>query len=113
MARQPNYMETPEFQDKLRRHIELLHAIQTGIRFLLDRDPGYADPHTGAAGAKHLRVGITNALCETSALQALLIEKGVITPDEWADKLTALLEAEKERITLEVRAIVGSDVTLL
>lgn len=68
------------------------HAIQSGVAMELNDG-------LDAAGAtpKYLRVGVNTALCETSALGRLLIQKGLITWPEYYESMATELEREKQR----------------
>ena len=68
-------MKAEEFVEKSNA---LLHAIQTGVAFCIERGSKEAE-------GKHLRVGINNALCELGAVTKLLIDKGVFTEEEYFD----------------------------
>lgn len=70
-----------------KRYIAAVHAMQTGVALKIQRDPTEASP-------KHLRVGINSAMVETSALAKLLIEKGVITLDDWLKAVAVGMENE-------------------
>jgi hypothetical protein len=71
----------------MQRYYMLLHAMQTGIMIKLNRDPSSGSP-------KHLRVGINARAIDHAALVKLLVDKGVITDEEYCTEL--VLQAEKE-----------------
>lgn len=79
----PRWKMTMDDFDK--RHRELLHAIQSGVEY---------DVNKRSLEAKHLRVGITSALVEHGALVKLLIAKEVFTEVEYAEALIEGLERE-------------------
>jgi hypothetical protein len=93
---------TPE-QD--RRIIALSHAVQSGVKF---------DHETGGDGgdAKHLRTGVNIALSETAALGKLMVDKGLITADEYADAIIATLEREVASYEAMLSKRLGTKVTL-
>lgn len=65
-----------------------MHGVQTAIAFEMGNGvPQQADP-------KHMRVGIDSAHISQGALGELLIEKGVVTPDELEAKLAHYAERE-------------------
>lgn len=66
----------------------LLHAMQAGVEF----DSGHKDQQP-----KHLRVGINAAMSDHGALVAVLIAKGVLTEQEYAESLVRFMRAEVER----------------
>ena len=70
------------------RVAELSHAIQSGVAFSIstavDHDYGDSTP-------KHLRTGLNIVFCQQAGLTHLLIEKGVITEEEyWTAQVSAL-----------------------
>lgn len=78
----------------------LQHKMQAGVKADQESDPRLATLHLREPMARHLkmeRVGINSALVETSALIALLVEKGVITEDEWWASACKGMQAEVER----------------
>lgn len=75
---------TNEFQKK---YVKLAHAMQTGIASCI------AVGWTGAT-QKHLRVGIDTSKSDHGALVKLLLEKGVITEEEYGRALLEGLENE-------------------
>jgi hypothetical protein len=76
------------------RYLAAMHAMQSGVAAEMHRDPKPTEP-------KHLRVGVNSALLGNAAIGALLIEKGVITQDEYECALADA--AEREKATYEER----------
>lgn len=74
--------------EDVERYIVAVHAMQSGVAAEMHRDPGPTEP-------KHLRVGVNSALLGQAALAALLIEKGVITMDEYERALADAAEKEQ------------------
>lgn len=74
-------------EEKQSKYLALLHAMQTGVGFKLQKDASEADP-------KQVRTGINSALVSHGALVALLVNKGLITLDEYYDSLIEALERE-------------------
>lgn len=70
------------------RYAQALHGVQTAIAFEQASGRSTVDSH------KHLRVGIDSAHISTGALVELLIEKGVITLDEYEGKVASFAERE-------------------
>ena len=62
---------------------------------------------------KHLRVGVNSALVNHHAIATLLIEKGIITHEEYFEALAKSAEAERKRYEAAVRNKLGKEVTLL
>lgn len=61
-------------EDKRIKYQKLLHAMQTGVAFKIEKEGKEIEP-------KHLRVGVNAALVQTSATANLLMKKGLITED--------------------------------
>ena len=73
----------------LAEYIRLGHAIQTGVAYEM------ADPsRASATEPKHLRTGLNCAMSDSAALGRLLIEKGLITKDEYFNAVLAGLRGE-------------------
>lgn len=89
-------------EEKRRRYQEIAHAMQTGVAYVMEKDPSAASP-------KHLRVGVNMAMIEHSVLTNLLIQKGIITEDEYWDEVIKTLEREVEMYTQQVRKLYGTD----
>lgn len=58
------------------RYLDAAHAMQTGVAMTMNHDPGSTQP-------KHLRVGVNSAHVSLAALVKVLIDKGVLTLDEY------------------------------
>ena len=82
-----------------------LHAMQTGVAYEMERDPGSTQP-------KHLRVGVNSALCNQAALVRVLVDKGVFTEDEYRDAITDEMNREVERYERKLSEIFGTEITL-
>lgn len=81
-------MTEPSELDQLKeKYTRLLHAMQTGVAYTMEFDPGETAP-------KHLRVGVNSALCSTSAVVTLLVEKGIITEEEYFTKMIQALQQD-------------------
>lgn len=72
------------------RYTEAAHAMQTGVAMAMERGTPSVQP-------KHLRVGINVAMCDHAALVQLLVEKGLITEEEYAKAIADEMEREVER----------------
>lgn len=77
-----------------KRYVAALHAVQSGVA--LDHSRGSQD-----GTPKHLRVGIASNMITEAGLARLLIDKGLITIDEY-DQYVAD-EAEREQARYENR----------
>lgn len=89
----------------MRPYREALHAMQSGVAMEMNQDPGPTEP-------KHLRVGINSCLSDQSALANLLIQKGLITEEEYAEAITRAMNAEVERYEQRLFKRLGAKVTL-
>lgn len=72
------------------RYKAAVHAMQTGVAFMMLRDPNETAP-------KHLRVGVNSVLAGQAGLIALLISKGLITRGEYFAAIANTMEAERDR----------------
>ena len=95
------------------RYTTALHKIQAGVAALM----GYAETHGERypeAEPKHLRVGVNSALLNVSAVGELLVEKGIVTEDELAEKIVEYVEREAEVYRERVQAkFPGTEITLV
>jgi elongation factor P hydroxylase len=92
--------------DKLKEdYMNAMHAMQTGVSYTLSIDPTEGD-------VKHIRVGINSALCSASALVYLLIEKGIITEEEYFTKLIELTKNDVKDYEKKLSEHYGTEVKL-
>jgi hypothetical protein len=82
------------------------HAMQTGVAMKMAIDPGETSP-------KHLRVGVNSAMCDQAALARLLVNKGVITQQEYEAAVTDEMGREVARYQTWLTEHVGQKVRLL
>ena len=82
-----------------------MHAVQAGVAIEIARGDGAADP-------KHLRVGINSALVNDAALVRLLVSKGLITFEEYAEEVRREACREVDRYEARISADLGRPVTL-
>jgi len=76
-------------EEDVRRYQAAVHAMQSGVAFLMNLDPAETQP-------KHLRVGVNSAMVDSSALAKLLIDKGVVSEEEYAQAIADGMEREVE-----------------
>lgn len=76
-------------EESVARYHEALHAMQSGVATEMGVDPKPTEP-------KHLRVGINSALVNNEAIATLLIEKGIITQEEYTEQVAISMEKEKK-----------------
>jgi len=82
--------------DDQARYLAACHAMQTGVLLEISHDEVWGTTES-AASPKHLRTGVNSALVETGAIVGLLIEKGVITEEEWFKALADNMEREVKK----------------
>lgn len=87
-------------QELAERYEKALHAMQTGVAFIMNYDTKETEP-------KHLRVGINASMCDHAGLVELLIEKGIITREEYMKAIVKSMEAEVERYSKWIAARAG------
>jgi hypothetical protein len=95
-------------QEDLLRYKSAAHGMQSGVAMEMSSQGDNA----AAATPKHLRVGVNSALVETSAIAKLLIDKGIITEDEWVRALADGMEEERARYEKKLSALAGAEITL-
>jgi hypothetical protein len=81
--------EDPEIVALQQEYEQLLHAMQSGVKF--EQEWGLSD----AQSPKHLRTGVNAAIVQSSGLARLLIDKGVIT---WLEYWQAQVDAFKREV---------------
>lgn len=79
--------------------------MQSGVAFEQGFDPSDGSP-------KHLRVGINAAMSDHGGLVRLLIEKGLISEDEYTKAIADEMEREKERYEARLSEHYGKKITL-
>lgn len=108
-----SYTGSFDFNIKQQVINELLHKIQTAIKFLREKEiaDGVSEDRQ-FTGPKHNRVGIDNALIENGALVALLVEKGIIKYQEYIDTYIEFLERDVERYEGRIKDAFGPNVKI-
>jgi hypothetical protein len=102
-------------EQKLERYRALCHAVQTGIGWEIAREnPACVDINAdpNLRYHKHLRTGIDVTKSDQGSLVALLIEKGVITDDEYLDAIVAGMEREKALYEQSLSEYMGTPIKL-
>lgn len=90
----------------MKSYQEACHAMQSGVAMMMNYESAETEP-------KHLRVGINSAMVNDAALVSLLVAKGIITMDEYAQAVTEEMNREAERYEQRVReATGGANITL-
>lgn len=87
------------------RYEAALHAMQTGVQMEMNFNSRPTDP-------KHLRVGVNSAMVNDQAIANLLMAKGIITQEEYAEAVTVAMETEAARYEKHLSDHYGTKVTL-
>lgn len=82
------------------RYHAAAHAMQTGVEFFPDKKD---------QTPKHLRVGINAAMSDQSGLVMLLIEKGIITKEEYLKSIADAMEREVDAYRKKIAGEYGVD----
>lgn len=89
------------------RYVTALHAMQAGVAVEMNYNPAPTTP-------KHLRVGVNSAMVNDKALVEALVEKGVITMEDYWRHLAEAAEAEAQAYTDRLSDMMGGvKVTLI
>lgn len=88
-----------KWDEGMKRVMTAAHAVQTGVKFEMAKEGLVLDPvwDKSGQGPKHLRVGVNMAMCETSTITRLLVEKGIFTWGEFASTYAEVVEEEKAK----------------
>ena len=78
------------------------HRMQTGVAYKMERNPSETQP-------KHLRVGINSAMSNHAALVELLIDKGVITEEEYQQAVFQSMRREADAYEKAINDIYGGN----
>ena len=80
------------------RYLQATHAMQSGVKLMMNYEHPEAqtpdnakDPSTSP---KHLRVGVNSAMIDNAALVHLLLDKGIITQDDYEASIADQMENE-------------------
>lgn len=92
-------------EEKLTKYHANCHAVQSGVAQMMHVDPGFTTP-------KHLRVGIDLTKSDHGALAKLLIDKGIITEEEYVDAVLDFTEREKASYEKRLSDHYGITITL-
>lgn len=98
-------------EEKRQRYAQLGHAVQSGVAQQME----FAGKHfqrDAATEAKHIRVGLNLRACDHAAIAKLLIDKGIITEDEYFDSMIEMLEREVAMYEKELTDKFGVKITL-
>jgi hypothetical protein len=87
------------------RYLHHLHRMQAGVAMRQHLDPMDGTP-------KYLRVGINTAKVEHGALVKLLVQKGLITDEEYLTAIADATEAEADQYEQELSERLGRTIKL-
>ena len=85
------------------RYYSAVHAMQSATALEITR----LGENGAAADAKHLRVGLNNAMADHGTLVELLIKKGVFTIEEYEDAIVVGAERERDRVIAHARKVLN------
>lgn len=83
----------PFRESEERRYLDACHAMQTGVMYEMETAALRGARHESSE-PKHLRAGINSAMVSHGALVKLLVEKGILTWDEYVTSQADAMEAE-------------------
>jgi hypothetical protein len=83
-------MSNPDFLYRNDEYMALMHAMQSGVKAVTEIQQG----DTAAHSPKHLRTGVNASMILGSAVVKTLVEKGLITWEEFRDNEIELLKNE-------------------
>lgn len=84
------------------RYHAAAHAMQTGVKAAAHYEPSETAPAS-------LRVGVNTAHVSVAALTSLLIEKGIITLDEYTAANANQMETETEAYRVRLQTYLGGE----
>lgn len=101
------------FNDVERHHVEryrrAAHAMQSGVKHWMESFQGGMSPDTTP---KMLRTGTNSAMVETAAIVRFLLEKELLTREEWLRRIADEMELEAQRYELQLNEKMGGKVVL-
>lgn len=92
-------------EDDQKRYHGAAHAMQSGVAAEMTKDNGPTTP-------KHLRVGVNSALVNQEGLAQLLIDKGLITEEEYTKAIADAMEREVGRYEERLAEMFGKGIHL-
>lgn len=92
-------------EDATARYTRAAHAMQSGVAMMMNVDKK-------ATQGKSLRVGVNSSMVDHAGLVALLIEKGIITDEEYMSKIADAMEREVALYEREITLATGLNVSL-
>jgi hypothetical protein len=95
----------PTIDEEMQRYLAAMHAMQSGVAAKMSVDGSETSP-------KHLRVGINGAMSDHGALAKLLVDKGLISEEEYVTAIADGAEREQEAYEKFLSEHYGRKVTL-
>lgn len=92
-------------QKDYERYLAAAHAMQSGVAAKMNIDANDTTP-------KHLRVGINSAMSDNAALVSLLIEKGLISSEEYTKAIADQMEKERDSYARMLSEHYGKEIKL-
>lgn len=104
--------ERERLQMKRQLHVDLIHAVQTGVAYDINTWKPSPGDSEHATGPKHMKTGLNVCMSDHGALAGLLIAKGVITEEEYLDAICDNLAEEVKSYERMLTKRMGADITL-
>ena len=87
------------------RYMAAAHGMQSGVAMKMNFDPADTTP-------KHLRTGVNASMSDLGGLAKLLIDKGLITEEEYFSAVADAMERERDTYQQEISEHFGRPVNL-
>lgn len=84
---------------------QALHAMQSGVAMEMNY-------HSAPTAPKHLRVGVNSAMVTDRAIARLLIDKGIITKEEYCEAVRQSMVMEVVDYEERLSGLMGREITL-
>jgi len=99
-----------DFMYRHDEYMSLMHAMQSGVKAVME---AHGDSEVAAHSPKHLRVGVNASMVLGSAIVKTLVEKGLVTWEEFRDNEIELLKNEVANYERELSDYYGgANITL-
>lgn len=96
---------TESIEDAKARYMRAVQAMQSGVAMMMNISPKATQP-------KHLRVGVNSSMVDHAGLVSLLIEKGIITDEEYISCIADAMEREVTLYEAELSERIGAEIHL-
>lgn len=98
-------MASSNIEKLIAEYMAAAHALQSGIAAEMNIDPKPTEP-------KHLRTGINIAFTDHAAIVTLLIEKGIITEEEYYRAILKTIKKEVSDYEQKLSSFYKTKITL-